>query len=79
MTTLYTRTNKQTNEVTTLTFGEAVDQFIIDNLHYASEEDAMTVEEALGDMSTVFESQSMLKALLIGDTADAGHFIYTRI
>lgn len=72
----YTRTNKETEESTVLSFNDAVDQFIEDNLIYA-EVDDMTVEEALTDMSTVFESQFILESIE-EDGLDAGHFIYTK-
>lgn len=72
----YTRTNKETEESTVLSFNDAVDQFIEDNLIYA-EVDDITVEEAQNDMSTVFESQFILKSVE-EDGIDAGHFIYTK-
>lgn len=69
-----TRTSKATGEVTTLTFDAAVDQFIRDNHAYGEIED--DVEDYLTDMSTVFETQSMIKG--IEGELDAGDYIYTK-
>jgi len=70
----FTRKDKQTGETTILKFDEAVDQFIKDNFDYAQAEDAGSVEDYLNDMSTVFETQSVLSD---GGEIDAGYFIYT--
>lgn len=76
----FTRTNKATGEKTTLPYLEAVDQLIRDNYEYeylTNPEDIGNVEDWLNDMSTVFESRSLLE-----DTdeygLDAGDFIYTK-
>jgi len=69
----FTRTDKHTGESTVLAFDAAVDQFIRDNFDYAQAEDAGSVEDYLNDMSTVFETQSVLSD---GGEIDAGYFIY---
>lgn len=71
----FTRKNKETGETTTLSPREAVDQFIRDNYDYAQAEDAGPVEDYLTDMSTVFDTQSILDEQ---DEVDAGYFIYTK-
>lgn len=69
----FTRKNTATEETTVLDFNAAVDQFIEDNLIYAGE-DITELDEWLSDMSTVFETRSMLDE--VDTEIDAGHFIY---
>lgn len=79
-----TRTDKATGEVTTLSFEDAVDQFIRDNLTYAistgADIDPEEIEEYLSDMSTVFETRNMLNDFEAGDDTelDAGLAIYKK-
>lgn len=68
------RTRKVDGVSTVLPFDEAVDQFIKDNHTYAEIED--DVDEYLSDMSTVFETQGILRDME-GGSVDAGHYIYS--
>ena len=72
--TTFTRTSKATGEVTALTLDAAVDLFIRDNHAYGEVKD--NVEDYLSDMSTVFETQSMIEDM--EGELDAGDYIYTK-
>lgn len=76
-----TRTDKKTGDQTVLTMDEAVEQFIIDNLAYAGELENKTVgdiQDYLSDMSTVFETRSVLEGLEDGEEADTGISTYKK-